>query len=70
VEGAYMEKSKKPRSMALTLLIVAGITVLAVLVSAGVQILVFGKTVTAVTTAVGVVTGMAAAWHMTRKPAE
>lgn len=56
--------------MALTLLIVAGITVLAVLVTTGVQLLLFGKTVVAVTTAVGVVTGMAAAWQLTRKQTE
>jgi len=65
-----MEKSENQRSMALTLLIVAGITVLAVLVTTGVQLLLFGKTVVAVTTAVGVVTGMAAAWQLTRKQTE
>lgn len=65
-----MDRSGNQRSMAVTLLIVAGVTVLAVLVCAGVQILLFGKTVTAVTTAVGVVTGMAAARQLTRKPAE
>lgn len=68
--GGNMEKSENQRSMALTLLIVAGITVLAVLVTTGVQLLLFGKTVVAVTTAVGVVTGMAAAWQLTRKQTE
>lgn len=65
-----MEDSKKQRSMAVTLLIVVGITVLAVLVCTGVQLLIFGKNVTAVSTAVGVVTGMAAARQFTRKQAK
>ena len=62
-----MEGTKKQRSLAMTLLIVVGITVAAVLVWAGVQVLLFGKTVTAVTSAVGVVAGMGAASQLRTK---
>jgi len=63
-----MEKTEHRRSMAVTLLIVTGVTVLAVLVTTGVQLLLFGKTIVPVTTAVGVVIGMGAARQLTRKP--
>jgi hypothetical protein len=62
--------AKNQRSMAVTLLMVCGITVLAVLGSTGLQLLIFGKNLAAVSTAVGVVTGMGAARQLTRKPAE
>jgi len=61
--------AKNQRSMAVTLLMVCAITVLAVLVSTGLQLLIFGKNLAAVSTAVGVVTGMGAARQLTRKPA-
>ena len=64
-----MEDSKK-RSMAVTLLIVVGVTIVGVLISAGVQVLLFGKTVTAVTSAVGVVFGMVAARQLSLKSKE
>ena len=64
-----MEEPKK-RSMAVTLLIVVGVTIVGVLISAGVQVLLFGKTVTAVTSAVGVVFGMVAARQLTLKSKE
>ena len=65
-----MEASKPQRSMATNLLIVVGITILGVLVSAGVQVLIFGKIVTAVTAAVGAVCGMAAARQFAVKSKE
>ena len=65
-----MERSKNQRSMAVTLLIVVGITVVGVLVATGVQLLIFGKVNGAVSSAVGVVTGMVAARQFTRKPPE
>ena len=64
-----MEEPKK-RSMAVTLLIVVGVTIVGVLISAGVQVLLFGKTVTPVTSAVGVVFGMVAARQLTLKSKE
>jgi hypothetical protein len=64
-----MADSKK-RSMAVTLLIVVGITIVGVLISAGIQVLLFGKTVTAVSSAVGVVFGMVAARQLTLKSKE
>jgi len=64
-----METSKK-RSMAVNLLIVVGVTVAAVLVSAGVQVLLTGKTVPAVSSAVGVVTGMVMARQLMLKSKE
>lgn len=64
-----METSKR-RSTAVNLLIVVGVTVAAVLVSVGVQVLLTGKTVTAVSSAVGVVTGMVMARQLMLKSKE
>jgi hypothetical protein len=56
--------------MAVNLLIVVGVTVAAVLVTVGVQVLLTGKTVTAVSSAVGVVTGIVMARQLMLKSKE
>lgn len=62
-----MENNGKQRSKAQILLIVVVITVLGVLVAVAVQELLFRKTIVAVTSAVGVVSGMVAATQLMRK---
>ena len=63
-----MEKQQKERSILSILLIVVGVTLIGVLAAFGVQLLLFGKTVVSVTSAVGVVSGVTTAAQLSRKP--